>query len=378
MVQFLEFAAEHKVQHLFLGWSGRAFHGVIQRFSRSRGVFSACREAYYKPSALLCDKGLQAGFQTSSSGRAARALQRQIDLGMDLPRRGGEEAVARLLAIVDEFAAVETGKTPTRLFENEIGRGDIPVIGIFRGKTGVERPRCDIGDAHRQRRHAGLKREFQPRLTQLGGEQARRANFEVGVKGDQPRDFNRIAVETRPAFLHRDIGLVEGGRMNDADQGSAIAHQRNGDRPGWLAAGEGARAVDRIDDQQEPLVEARCGVLRFLGQPAGFRQEVGKTLLQESIDKVIRLGDGRSASLVRDGRAGVLAMAKKCEREFARTPCRVLNGCDQYVGVCRVRARFFLRERKPALGLSRPIAGHKPLTLTHLGTVREIRSPRSV
>ncbi len=121
--------------------------------------------------------------------------------------------------------------------------------------------------------------------------------------------------------------------MNDADQRAAIAHQRHCDRPGRLAAREGARAVDRIDHEQQSFVEARGGVLRLLGQPAGFRQEARKMLLQETIDKMVRLGDGRPAGLVRDGRAGVLAVAKKPEGEFARAPCRVLEGCDQCVGV---------------------------------------------
>ena len=128
---------------------------------------------------------------------------------------------------------------------------------------------------------------------------------------------DRSAVEGGAAIPGGGIGLFERRRMDDAGDRAAADDQRNRHRPARIASEEGARAVDRIDDDDAGAGKALQIVFRFFGQPAGAGEIRAEARAQERVDRKIGLGDGRTARLVIDTRAGALAGAEIGERDRA-------------------------------------------------------------
>src|SRR5947209_13135236 len=71
-----------------------------------------------------------AATQLSSRRQALGAARRRDQLGVERRRRGDKRGMARRLAIVTGLLAFEVGQPSAGLVEDEIGRGDIPVIGF--------------------------------------------------------------------------------------------------------------------------------------------------------------------------------------------------------------------------------------------------------
>jgi hypothetical protein len=72
-----------------------------------------------------------------------------------MERRGRRDKcrVARRLAIVSRLIAVEIGQAPPCLVEDEIGGGDIPIVGLVADKARIDAPGCNANKPHRERRH---------------------------------------------------------------------------------------------------------------------------------------------------------------------------------------------------------------------------------
>lgn len=252
---------------------------------------------------------------------------------MKLSRRRGKHAVARILAIIDNRASIKACQASSGLFENEIRRRNIPIMGIFRGKAGVKGARSDKGYAHSQRRDARLQSERQSGLTQILRERGRGRHLRVRVERNEPRNLDWIAVEARAAVFDRDISFAQSRSVDNADQRASLLHQGDSDRPGAVSPRESARAIDRVDHQYEFLGQARGRIFGFLGKPPRVRQQSFEALLQKSIDEMIGFRDWRSAVLVRNRGAGLLAWPKEPERQCARTSDCVREGGDEAIRV---------------------------------------------
>ena len=98
--------------------------------------------------------------------------------------------------------------------------------------------------------------------------------------------------------------------MNDANDRTALFDQGDGHGPSLIAANEGRRAVDRVDDDHFPARQTLGSVGGLLGQPAGARRQRGHLLEQETVDGEVGLRDRRAAALVIDVGAGAFGRAK--------------------------------------------------------------------
>jgi hypothetical protein len=129
-----------------------------------------------------------------------------------------------------------------------------------------------------------------------------------------------------PAPEGRLVEQAQSGRIHDAEDGPSGREQPDRHRPVRDPGQEGAGAVDRIDDPDEVAGEPHGIVRGFLREPGGLGQSRREALLQEGVDRQIRLGDGGVAGLLPDPRAGLGALPEMRERDGAGLAGGLLQG----------------------------------------------------
>ena len=172
-VQILEFATENKVEKLL---AVRRHELPSQKCWRPSGQFCPTHCIWKPPKSF---PSFAAGifhappeFSTSPQltpekllfSKPIYASRRGVDFGVNLRRRGGQQTMPRILAVIDNRASIETCQTASCFMKDEIGRRNIPVMGIFRGKASIERTGGDRGNPQRKRRNLRLQIEMKTQL----------------------------------------------------------------------------------------------------------------------------------------------------------------------------------------------------------------------
>ena len=86
--------------------------------------------------------------------------------------------------------------------------------------------------------------------------------------------------------------------MNDARDRTAIDDERRRNRPARIARDEGARAVDRINDEEHAAGKAPGVVGRLLGQPARLGERLAEPSPEQRIGGEIGLVTGEPPTFV--------------------------------------------------------------------------------
>lgn len=182
-----------------------------------------------------------------------------------------------------------------RLVEDEVGGGDVPVVGVGRGHRDVEIPGGDLREPQRERRHFRLGDHVEFPRHRIDQE-ARSGEFRCPRHAACPR-FHAPAVEKGAAAEPRGENLVYRGGIEHGGDRPAVGDERHRNGEARIALHEGARPVDRIDDEHRPPGEPVRRVGGFLGQPPGLRKQGGEPRLQQPVHGQIDLRDGRIARL---------------------------------------------------------------------------------
>src|SRR5690606_19942543 len=115
----------------------------------------------------------------------------------------------------------------------------------------------------------------------------------------RPAD-ERAAVEPGPGTARGLVHFVARRRIYHAGNRGPVLDDRKADRPGRLALDEGARPVDRIDDEYAPAQQAFGRVGRLFAEPAILGARRGQRRMEELVEDDVGFRD-RGVELLRPG-----------------------------------------------------------------------------